>query len=66
MTMGCDSVKWKRMTKNVWHRENKRFVPIPFYCVNIIDDYNNNINSVDVADQIRGSYQFYHWMRKHK
>ena len=37
---------------------------IDFRCLNIMDEYNYNMNNVDIADQLRGSYRFGHWMRK--
>jgi len=39
---------------------------ISFYCLNVIEAYNYNMNNVDIVDQLRGSYRFDHWMRKQK
>ena len=34
--------------------------------LNVIDDYNSNMNGTDVADQLRGVYRPDHWMRNRK
>jgi hypothetical protein len=34
--------------------------------LNLIDDYNNNMNNVDLADQLRNCYRFNHWLRNRK
>jgi len=34
--------------------------------LNIIDDYNNNMNSVDIANQLWGHHSWDHWMRHKK
>ena len=34
--------------------------------LNVNDDYNNGMGSVDIADQLRLFYRFHHWMRKSK
>ena len=41
-------------------------VDAPFYRVNVIDDKNHFMGNVDIADQLRGSYRFDHWMCKSK
>jgi hypothetical protein len=34
--------------------------------MNLIDQYNNFMNSVDLADQLRNCYRFNHWLRNRK
>jgi hypothetical protein len=34
--------------------------------LNVIEDYNNNMNLMDIADQLRGSYRPDRWMRQRK
>jgi hypothetical protein len=37
-----------------------------FLRLNLIDMYNNNMNLVDLADQLRNHYRFNHWLRNRK
>jgi len=41
-------------------------VKMPFFCLNIIDDYNNGMNDVDLADQVRNVYHWDLFMPKRK
>ena len=66
MTNCCEELKWKKMTRDVYHKGLNKMVKLPFYRLNTVDEYNNHMNNVDIADQIRGSYCFDWWMRKQK
>ena len=37
-----------------------------FQCLNVNDNYNNDMGGCDIADQLRNYYCFDHWMRKGK
>ena len=37
-----------------------------FFCLNVNDSYNCNMNSVDLSDQIQNVYRVDHWIRKYK
>ena len=66
MTMACEKVEWRLKKRKLWDKEQMKMVSKPFYRLNVVDEYNNHMNNVDVADQLRGSYRFDHWMRKRK
>ena len=66
MSSACDQVCWRRKELKIWDKDERRLVNAPFHRVNIVDDYNKFMGNVDIADQLRGSYRFDHWMRKRK
>ncbi len=37
-----------------------------YLCLNVIEEYNMNMNATDIADQLRGNYRPDHWMRQRK
>ena len=63
MTMACEKVEWTLKNRKLWDKSQLKMVDKPFYRLNIVDEYNTHMNNVDVADQLRGSYRFDHWMR---
>jgi hypothetical protein len=66
MSSCCTEVKWIKKERSVYHKTLKQKVKVPFYRLNLIDFYNNNMGSVDVADQLRTNYRVDHWMRNTK
>ena len=38
MSNACEEVKWKQMTRQVWHRDLQKLVDMPFFCLNLIHD----------------------------
>ena len=62
----CEYVKWKKKKRKVYHKQLKKMVQVPYFCLNIVDDYNMHMNSVDRADQLRGVYRWDTFMRKRK
>ena len=38
MSNACEEVKWKQMTRQVWHRDLQKIVDMPFLRLNLIHD----------------------------
>jgi len=55
-----------RRSERYGMRKNKKKIKLPFYRLSMIDDYNNNMNNVDIADQLRTVYRYDRWMWKQK
>ena len=66
LSMACKEIKWIEKTRLVFDKALDKMVPLKFLRLNVNDDYNNGMGSVDIADQLRLFYRFHHWMRKSK
>ena len=49
--------------KEIYDKTTKKKARLQFYHNELKTFYNNYMNSVDVSDQLRNSYNFQHWMR---
>jgi hypothetical protein len=61
-----DCVEWNVMQKKVWSKKAKKKSFVKFLHLNMIDDYNHNMDLVDLADQLWGVYHPDHWMQNMK
>jgi hypothetical protein len=61
-----ESVFWIQKKRKVWDAVHQEVKLIGFLRLNIVDDYNNDMNSTDIADQLRNVYRCDHWMRNRK
>jgi len=61
-----ESMYWVLKKRKVWSAVHREIREIGFLRLNFIDNYNNNMNSTDFADQLRGSYRPDRWMRQQK
>ena len=52
--------------KKVFDKDAGIKILLKFLRPQVTDEYNCGMNNVDQADQLRGSYRFDHWMRKHR
>ena len=66
LSTAADCVEWKTLERKVWSTRESRKIMMKYLRLGMIDDYNNNMNSVDMADQLRGSYRPDRWMRNRK
>ena len=64
-TFGTE-IKWMEKTHKTWDKDSSCMRLGRFLCLVINDSHNMNLNNVDVADQLRGSYRPDECMRKHK
>jgi len=62
----AESVEWITKERKVCDANKNKKSLIKFLRLNFIEDYNMNMNSTNIADQLRGVYQMDHWMRHRK
>jgi hypothetical protein len=65
-SMTEDSIWWVLKKRKVWSGIHQQIKEVGFLRLNMIDEYNSYMNSVDVADQLRNQYRPDHWMRNRK
>ena len=66
ITNACDKICWVRKNRKFWHQQKGRQVNVPFYRLNIVDEYNAGMGNVDIADQLRLQYRIHYWIRNQK
>jgi hypothetical protein len=66
LSMSCSELKWIEKVKLVFNKKEEKRVQMRFLRCKVNDDYNNGVNGVDMADQLRGSYRIDRWMCKRK
>ena len=58
----AESVEWIVKKRKVFQQEANQMKMMGYLRLNVIDDYNSNMNQVDIADQLRGQYRPDRWM----
>jgi hypothetical protein len=66
LSMACTGLKWIEKKKKVFDKSVNKNVAMSFLRTEVTDNYNNGMNNVDIADQIRNTYRIDRWMRKRK
>jgi hypothetical protein len=66
LSMACTGLKWIEKKKKVFDSHAQRSINMSFLRPEVTDMYNNDMNNVDIADQLRGTYRLDRWMRKRK
>ena len=57
------TIEWDQKSRKVWFLVLGSKVTMKYLRLNLIDIYNNHMNSVNLADQLRNCYRFNHWFR---
>ena len=66
LSMASPKIEWVAKTKLVYNVDTGKKEQLRFLRLNQINRYNNSMGEVDIADQLRGSYRFNHWLRNRK
>jgi hypothetical protein len=66
LSMASNCVEWNVTQNKMWNEKATKKSFVKFLCLNMIDKYNHNMNSVDMADQFWGVYCPDHWMQNRK
>lgn len=66
LSMVAKEIKWVEVSKNVYNVDSGITEKMKFLRMNHIHQYNHTMGNVDIADQLRGSYDFKYWLRNRK
>jgi hypothetical protein len=66
LSMACNDINWIEKTRKVWSKDSRSVTEISFLRLNQIDNYNGEMNAVDISDQLRNQYRMDHWLRQKK
>jgi hypothetical protein len=62
----AQEVRWMEKQRGEWRASAQKKAMMKYLCLNVIEEYNMNMNATDIADQLRGNYRPDHWMRQRK
>ena len=66
MSTVIENVEWVSKKRKVWSAAAGASIMMSHMRLNLIDEYNQFMNSTDIADQLRNTYRPDHWMRNKK
>ena len=64
--MVADKILLEEKIREIYDQTTGKMKDLKFHRLNINNGYNFGMGGADIADQIRGSYRFDHWMRRYK
>ncbi len=59
----CETIQWIKKSRKLYHKDKGEKVNVPFYRLNIVDDYNYGMGNVDKADQLWLQYRIHYCIR---
>ena len=62
LSTAAETIEWILKQRKVWSAEEKETVLMNFLRLNLIDDYNDNMNNTDISDQLRNQYCMDYWI----
>jgi len=62
----AESIMWIRKERRVWSTSRGENTMVKFLRLDVTDNYNNNMGSVDLADQYQNHYRIDFWLRFYK
>ena len=67
LTSVATEIEWVQKIRKVFDKASNRKISMPFFRLNVINFYNNNMGNVDQADQLRNHYRYdTSWHRNRK
>ena len=66
LSMISKNIQWVEKATKVYNVDTNEVEELKFLRMGFIDQYNNTMGDVDLADQLRGSYRFDMWVRNRK
>jgi hypothetical protein len=66
ITMVSECIEWVTKSRKVWNVALQALVSMEFLRLNVNDNYNGEMNDVDISDHLRKIYKFNHWLRNKK
>ena len=66
MSTAMGKVEWMGKKRKVWLAAAGATQMMSHMRLNLIDEYNQHMNSTDIADQLQNSYRPDHWLRNRK
>ncbi len=63
LSTAAECIEWIVNERQVWSNSIQQKAMMKYLCLNVIEDYNQQMNLTDIANQLRGNYRLDRWMR---
>ena len=48
----CEKIAWQAKEQKLFDKKSNKMEKIQFLCLNVVDDYNNRMGHINIADQL--------------